>query len=58
MQYFNAIEKLGLQHSEIAKTILGNSFAWIDLLAYIMGILTVIRFEKLILRQGSKRQYG
>ncbi|MFV8328240.1 DUF2809 domain-containing protein [Flavobacterium sp. ZS1P14] len=36
-QYFNAIGKLGLQNSEIAKAILGNSFAWIDLLAYVMG---------------------
>ncbi|MFV8347974.1 DUF2809 domain-containing protein [Flavobacterium sp. ZB4P13] len=46
-QYFNAVEKLGLQHSEIAKAVLGNSFAWIDLLAYILGILTVISIEKI-----------
>lgn len=46
MQYFNAIEKLGLQNSAIAKAILGNSFSWIDLLAYGIGILTVISIEK------------
>jgi hypothetical protein len=46
-QYFNAVEKLGLQHSEIAKAVLGNSFAWIDLLAYILGVLAVISIEKI-----------
>ena len=46
-QYFNAVEKLGLQHYKIAKVVLGNSFAWMDLLAYILGILTVISIEKI-----------
>lgn len=45
-QSFNAIGKLGLQNSEIAKALLGNSFSWIDLLAYVIGILTVISIEK------------
>lgn len=53
-QYFNAIGKLGLQHSEIAKAVLGNSFAWIDLLAYVMGILTVISFEKTYFKLKNK----
>lgn len=46
-QHLNLIGKLGLEHSEIAKAILGNSFAWLDLLAYVTGILTVIIFEKI-----------
>ena len=46
-QYFNTVEKLGLQHYKIAKVVLGNSFAWMDLLAYIVGILTVIIIEKI-----------
>ena len=49
-QYFNAIEKLGLQHYKIATVVLGNSFAWMDLLAYILGILTVISIEKIYFR--------
>jgi hypothetical protein len=53
-QYFSMIEELGLQHSEIAKAILGNSFAWIDLLAYGIGILTVISIEKFSLKVGNK----
>lgn len=46
-QYFNMVEKLGLRDYKIATVVLGNSFAWMDLLAYIIGILTVISFEKI-----------
>ena len=49
-QYFNMVEKLGLQHYKVAKVVLGNSFAWMDLLAYILGILIVIRIEKIYFR--------
>jgi hypothetical protein len=45
-QYFNMIGKLGLQHSAFARTVLGNSFAWIDLMAYVAGILSVVIIEK------------
>lgn len=53
-QYFNMVEKLGLQHSKIARVVLGNSFAWMDLLAYVLGILTVIGIETLHLKQKNK----
>jgi hypothetical protein len=53
-QYFNMVEKLGLQHSKIARVVLGNSFAWVDLLAYALGILTVIGLETLRLNQKNK----
>jgi hypothetical protein len=49
-QYFNMVEKLGLQHSKIARVVLGNSFAWMDLLAYVLGILAVISIEKIYCR--------
>lgn len=49
-QYFNMVEKLGLQHYKIAKVVLGNSFAWMDLLAYVLGILAVISIEKIYCR--------
>ena len=45
-QYFNTVEKLGLQHSNIATAVLGSSFAWMDLLAYFLGILTIVCIEK------------
>ncbi|MDI5899607.1 DUF2809 domain-containing protein [Flavobacterium yafengii] len=46
-QYFNVVKKLGLEHYKIANVVLGNSFAWMDMLAYLLGILTVISFEKI-----------
>jgi hypothetical protein len=53
-QYFNMVEKLGLQHSKIARVVLGNSFAWMDLLAYVLGILTVIGIGTLRLKRKNK----
>lgn len=47
-QYFNIVERLGLQSNKIVKVVLGNSFAWMDLLAYTLGILTVIGIEKIL----------
>ena len=55
-QYFNMVEKLRLQHYKIAKIVLGNSFAWMDLLAYVLGILAVISIEKFTLKQENKKQ--
>ncbi|MDI5951130.1 DUF2809 domain-containing protein [Flavobacterium yafengii] len=55
-QYFNMVEKLGLQHYKIAKVVLGNSFAWMDLLAYVLGILAVISIEKFTQKQENKIQ--
>jgi len=49
-QYFNLVEKLGFQHSKIAKVVLGNSFAWMDLLAYTLGMLAVISMEKILFK--------
>lgn len=48
MQYFNWVHLLRLDDSTIAKIIMGNYFAWIDLLMYTLGILTVVLSEKLI----------
>ena len=47
-QYFNIVEKLGLQSNKIVKVVLGNSFVWMDLLAYTLGILAVISMEKIL----------
>ena len=55
-QYFNMVEKLGLEHYKIAKVVLGNSFARMDLLAYVLGILAVISIEKFIPKQENKKQ--
>lgn len=46
LQYLNLVTRLGLQDSKIATTIIGNSFAWIDMFAYIIGIAIVLLFER------------
>ena len=46
LQYLHIIEKLGLENSKIARTIIGTSFSWMDLLAYCTGIGIVIGIEK------------
>ncbi len=35
----------GLQHNKIARTIIGISFQWLDLLAYTVGIVIVLVLE-------------
>lgn len=46
LQYFTIVEKLGLEKSKVASTIIGTSFEWIDLLAYLGGIIIVLVIEK------------
>lgn len=49
LQYFDIVEILGLGHSTYANVIIGTSFAWIDMLAYTLGVLTVLVAEREIL---------
>ena len=46
LQYFRFIYLLGWEKSTIAKILIGSSFAWLDLVMYTLGILTVILIEK------------
>ncbi len=46
LQYFNIVEKLGLSKSKIARTVIGTSFSWIDVLTYIAGFSIVLIFER------------
>jgi hypothetical protein len=46
LQYFNIIEILGLEKSNLARTIIGTSFAWLDLLTYVIGITIVLFVER------------
>lgn len=47
LQYFNLVKKLGLQDSKAARIIIGSSFEWKDMLAYVTGIALVLIFEKM-----------
>ena len=46
LQFQNIVEKLHLEQSKIARTVLGKSFSWIDLLTYIIGIAIILLIEK------------
>jgi hypothetical protein len=48
-QYFHLVNRLGLQHSEIAKILLGTCFSFTDLLSYTLGILLVIVVENVFI---------
>lgn len=50
LQYFNIVETLGLQHSKLARIVIGSSFEWLDVVAYTAGIALVIFVEKIIIR--------
>jgi hypothetical protein len=54
LQFLNIVEKLHLEKSKIARTVLGTSFSWIDLLTYIAGIAIVIAVEKYWLKKEIK----
>lgn len=54
LQFLNIVEKLGLEKSKMARTVMGTSFAWIDLLAYIMGIAIVLIAERYWLKKEIK----
>ncbi len=45
LQYFNVVGRLGLGHSRMAQIIIGTSFAWMDMVAYTLGIGLVIYLE-------------
>ncbi len=45
LQYFNLISHLNLDHSTLARTILGHSFEWMDIVAYTGGVAVVLVLE-------------
>ena len=53
LQFLNIVEKLGLENSKVARTVIGTSFSWTDLLAYIIGIAIVLLTEKYLLKKSS-----
>ena len=41
LQYMKLVRLLGLQHSRLARTIIGTDFAWTDMWCYVAGIALV-----------------
>lgn len=54
LQFLNIVEKMHLENSKLARTVLGTSFSWIDLLTYFMGIVIVLLIEKYWLKKEIK----
>lgn len=48
LQYLKIVEILGLQNSALARTVIGTSFAWLDLVSYAAGIVVVLVVENLL----------
>ncbi|GAB4093911.1 ribosomal maturation YjgA family protein [Flaviaesturariibacter terrae] len=45
LQYFRIVQRLGLSHNVLARTVIGTGFEWLDLLAYTLGVATVLLLE-------------
>lgn len=46
LQYFRLVDRLGLSENTLAKTVIGYGFEWWDLLAYTLGVATVLLLER------------
>ncbi len=57
LQYIKIVEILGLQDSKLATIIIGTSFAWMDMLTYIIGITIVIICES-VFNNSNKKNYN
>lgn len=45
LQYFKLVEILGLGSSSVARTIIGTTFVWQDLVAYSVGFIILLCLE-------------
>jgi hypothetical protein len=52
LQYLDIVERPGLSGNVIAKTVIGYGFEWWDILAYTLGVITI-----LIMEQQTKKFY-
>ena len=55
LQYFRLVKLLGLHHSSLARTVIGTSFAWTDILAYTIGVAIILWVKKIFKHQRSFR---
>lgn len=45
LQYVHLVDRLGLADNQFAKTVIGYGFEWFDLLAYTLGVITILLLE-------------
>lgn len=48
LQYFHLVDRLGLADNPLARTVIGYGFEWWDLLAYTLGVITILLLEHLL----------
>lgn len=46
LQYFQFVKRVGLDHSRLANVVIGNYFAWEDILAYTVGAVIILLAER------------
>ena len=54
LQYLRIVDRLGLSDNTLAKTVIGYGFEWADMLAYTLGVLTIVLIEWLAGTYRSK----
>lgn len=47
LQWMKLVPILGLQDNPLATTVLGTSFEWMDMVAYTLGMVTVLCLERI-----------
>ena len=58
LQYFSIVDRLGLSDNNLAKTVIGFGFEWIDLLAYTLGVATILVLERVNHTKSSVATHG
>jgi hypothetical protein len=56
MQHFRIVDRLGLTDNEVAKTVIGYGFEWWDIVAYTLGVISILVVEWVVARKSLK--YG
>ena len=49
-QFFNLVTVLGLEHIKAARIIIGSTFDWLDIIAYIIGWASILLIEYFVLK--------
>lgn len=52
-QYFRLADHLGFGAHSLARVLMGSYFSWLDMLAYTLGILSVIGIEAIIKKSSN-----
>lgn len=55
-QYFNLVKHLGLEGSRFWTVVIGNSFHWLDMLAYTLGAVCLYLLEYYSRAKGEKNK--